>query len=188
MAALPKMIYDGTRVGAVMYNGQEVFNIVERSDNGSIKHIYHKHQGDRDHKGGCYTVEKQETVSVSHIWTLGEKIDAECGDHIGSEVEGEDNSTYSYWTYRITDQHGHTAKVGYVWHSSSGRELCGQWVMKGMTDYANNAQYGQIEGYNAGCPKHGTDNTGPWNGAKTYTTTKSTKKTYYDLSCGFDQN
>ncbi len=186
MSALPKMIYGGTRVGTVIYNGKEVLNIIEQVAAGNNRTIYHKHIGNPDIKGGCYTEERKETISVSHIWTLGEVIDNESGDHTGSQTADEDNSTYSYTTYRIADQHGHTAKVTYVYASSEGRKLCGQWVMKGMSDYADNTHDDQIEG--SSIPLcHGTNNIGPWGGSKTYTTTKSFQKTYYDLGCGFNK-
>ena len=63
MAALPKMIYGSTQIGTVIYNGKEVFNIVEQQSDGSSMTIYHKHTGNRNTGGGCYT----KKVTHKHI-------------------------------------------------------------------------------------------------------------------------
>lgn len=55
MAALPKMIYGGTKIGTVMYNEKEVHTIIEQQSNGTNIAVYHKHWGNKNTGGGCYT-------------------------------------------------------------------------------------------------------------------------------------
>lgn len=54
MATLPRINYSGIRVQNLYYNGQEIYNL---TIDGQIR--YHKHSGNKDNGGGCYTIAVQ---------------------------------------------------------------------------------------------------------------------------------
>lgn len=171
MSTLPKIIYGGTRVGTVIYNGTEIFHIVEQSANGENIPIYHKHRGDQNHYGGCHTKSRTETETktVKHNWNRTGRIRTDNFD--GEVVPGEGSSHIITEIYSVTDEHGHTGELSWCSLATGARaSMEHKWEFKSET-------YGNADGKSAqGAPLN-------FQTAKSQTV----KVTYYDLNCGFDE-
>jgi len=169
LAALPKIIYGSIKVGTVMYDGQEVFHIIEQLPDNEVRHIYHKHQGDPEHNGGCYTIEKNktETRTVTHAWSIIGLVRTE--NFEGEVVAGEGTSHIISEIYSVRDEHGHTGEMSWCMMATGARA-----AMEHSWEFTSDA-YGNASGKSDPAPREfETSKTSP------------VKVTYYDLGCGFD--
>lgn len=171
MATLPKIIYDSTKVSTIMYNGQEVFNIVEQLTDDKVRHIYHKHRGNPSHQGGCYTQKKTKTESktVTHNWQRTGYIRTD--NFEGEVVVGEGTSHIISEIYSVKDEHEHTGEMSWCSMATGARAgMEHTWEFKSDI-------YGNASGKSESAPEK-------------FETSKTTSVTvtYYDLGCGFEQS
>jgi len=169
MAALPKINYNGIRVQNLYYNGQEIDNL---TIDGQVR--YHKHRGNSNTYGGCYTIEKTKTeykdeVHHWHVTGRGDTI-----NWSGEIVQGEGETHYISTTYSVEDEHGHKGEITWCSYARGARAN-----MENGWSFINGDEYG-----NAG----GKLDEEPLDFS--FTTSKRTMVNiiYYDLGCGFDEN
>ncbi len=126
---------------------------------------YHVHAGNESVYGGCYLIEKSKTVNIEHHWHVtgrGSTFTRE--DEI---AEGEGITFRTLTTYPVEDEHGHTSEITWCSHAEGARaDMKYGWEVV-------QANYGYAGGKLTEEPLNFS-----------FTTSKDTLVTYYDLGCG----